>query len=164
MKIEILAAILTVATLSACAETNEFKENSESINSEKESSDYEKVALPPNPELSFIENVEIKGDEISINYHENFSSYKKSNPESDLDAQGYNALWNDAETVEKALYDNAISLFSTQPDLQKLSVTLPTEDEIFSYSVSRNEIEKFIGADENNITLRKEFITEFVEK
>jgi hypothetical protein len=144
MKREFLAAILTVATLSACTETNDFKENSESINIEKESTDYEKVALPPNPDLSFIENVEIKGDEISINFHENFSSYKKANPESDLDTQGYNALWNDTETVEKTLYNNAVSLFSTQPDLQKLSVTLPTEDIIYSYSVSRNEIEKFI--------------------
>jgi hypothetical protein len=60
------------------------------------------------------------------------------------------------------LFEQISDLFGGQSAIEKLSVSLPFEGQIYSYSVKSSEIEKYVEAGKYDDTYRKEFILKFV--
>lgn len=98
-----------------------------------------------------VKTVELEGKTARISYVKNYEEYKKLNPQSGLtkiDLEGY---WESGDAIEKALVDGSARILKKLDYIDNISIILPYKGTTYSISVSKNELEEFVGADFSTI-------------
>ena len=164
MKTIILMGLFTSTLLVGCISDEQLKENKASVEKSFgiQEEENKEVTTPIVNGTNFIENITINGNKMEVKYFKDYKSYKNTNSNSKIDERDYINYWNSDDTIEKVLFEQISDLFGGQSELEILSVTLPFEDQIYSYSVKRSEIEKYLEVEKNDNTYIKEFIRKFV--
>jgi hypothetical protein len=123
---------------------------------------FEELALRTNGG-SFIKNTNLEdGNKGTINFY-TFEELKKDRPDANITKENYKMYFDTGDGLEKILFKAPAYLFDKLPALDQLSVTLPYEGKTYSYDIKREEINDYIGADETDDELRRQFMDAFVE-
>ena len=161
----------TSLLLVGCSDTEEPNETTpveettpteETTTSAIDKAKFEAIIVPRITGISFVETIDIQETEVTIKYFEDFDTYKAATPESNVDEEDYKLYWGSGDAIEKALFKGVSDLMDKEPNINKLNLSLPFQGKHYTYSVERSEVEKYIGADEYNDTLRQEFIIKFI--
>ena len=94
-----------------------------------------------------IKAVTLEQGVATIEYVKNYSEYKELNPQSLLSKSDLESYWESGDAIEKALVDGSVRLLRKMDFLEQTNITLPYKGTVYSISVNKTELEKFIGAD-----------------
>lgn len=98
-----------------------------------------------------IKNVELSGNSAVITYVKDFEEYKSLNPQSGLTKTELENYWENGGEIEKALVDGSVRLMKKLSFIDSVTIVLPFKGVIYSISVNKPDLEKFVGSDFNTI-------------
>lgn len=94
-----------------------------------------------------IKTVTLEQGVATIEYVKDYNEYKELNSQSSLIKSDLESYWESGDAIEKALLDGSVRLLRKMDFLEQADIILPYKGTTYSISVSKTELEKFIGAD-----------------
>lgn len=98
-----------------------------------------------------IKNVELQGKTAKIYYVKDYEEYTQQNPQSTLTQSDLEAYWESGDAIEKALVDGGVRIMKKMDNIDTVSIVLPYKETIYSISVNKNDLEKFVGSNFSTI-------------
>lgn len=95
----------------------------------------------------YIESITYNGDEVTVNYYEDYAAYEEENPNSTMTEEGYEDFWARPSSIEETIFQDSPRQFELEPNLNKINYQLPYQEDDYSYSVERSEVEEYTDLD-----------------
>ena len=151
MKLSVFSMVVFLF-FSCVNETNKSKNTTGGVSTESSKIDELKTEASRLRGGGSIKTVVLNGDEAKITYVSNYEEYKKLNPQSTLTETELKAYWESGDAIEKALIDGSVKIMLKLDFINQVSIILPFNKIVYEISVSKSELEKFIGTDFNSIS------------
>lgn len=94
-----------------------------------------------------IRKAEFNNDTAVIEYASNFNEYKELQPQSTVTKEQWARYWSTGDAVLKALNDGSVRLMREIDELNRVIITIPFEENIYTIDTLRADLENFLGAD-----------------
>lgn len=98
-----------------------------------------------------VKEVKLKGENATISYVKDFKEYKEINPQSSLTETELKSYWATGAALEKGLVDGPVRIMKNLDFVKQVTIILPYKNTTYHLSVSKSELEKFIGKNFNAI-------------
>lgn len=95
---------------------------------------------------TFIKDVNFKETHLEFSYIADYKKFIEYNPFTKISYDHFISYWETNNAKIKALNDSCVRMLRKNPDLYSVSIKLIDLDNIYSISVQRNEVEKFLKA------------------
>lgn len=100
---------------------------------------------------SFIQDIEVGTDNITIAYFANYDAYKQAHPDSQTTAEAYTSFFAGGDQIYQIMMELPVRLFRQFPGTALVDLRLPFEQNTYSVSLTQGEAEQFFGTDLNEI-------------
>ncbi|WP_342436693.1 hypothetical protein NSS79_25675 [Paenibacillus sp. FSL L8-0436] len=101
---------------------------------------------------TFIKEVTVGTDSISVNFFSDFKEYKDANPSSGITNEDYVDYFSTGDQINKLLMQETSRLFKQFPGAASVHMTLPYEGRTYSVALTKGEVESFYNVDFNTLT------------
>jgi hypothetical protein len=92
-----------------------------------------------------IKKAELQNKTALIEYVANFEEYKELQPQSQVTQEHFESYWSSGDAVLKTIIDGGVRLMRKLDFINKVKITLPYKNSIYSIDLDKNEVEKFLG-------------------
>ncbi|WP_322924612.1 hypothetical protein [Paenibacillus campi] len=92
---------------------------------------------------SFLKNVTVGQQDISIAFHSNYKEYKAANPQSGITETDYIEYFSTGDEINKILMEESTRLLKEFPAANEIKMTLPFEGKTYSVDLTKEAAEKF---------------------
>ncbi|WP_312076990.1 hypothetical protein [Chryseobacterium sp.] len=103
---------------------------------------------------TFIKEVNFEERHLEFSYIADYKKFIEHNPLTKISEDHFISYWETGNAKIKALNDGCVRILRKNPDLYSVSIKLMDINDIYSISINRDEIERFLKADfleiENN--------------
>ncbi len=94
---------------------------------------------------SFIKDVNVGKNDISITFFSSFKQYKAANPQSQVTNSDYQDYFSTGDEINKILMEESTRLLKEFPAANEIKMTLPYGGDTYSIDLKKDEAEKFYG-------------------
>ncbi|MEK3698236.1 hypothetical protein NYE33_14840 [Paenibacillus sp. FSL R10-2199] len=101
---------------------------------------------------TFIKEVKVGTDSISVIFFKDFIEYKDANPNSGISNEDYVDYFATGDQINKLLMQETTRLFKQFPGTATVDMTIPYDGETYSVDLTKGEIESFYNVDFSTIT------------
>ncbi len=138
-------------------------ENTSTSNNNQETSEKETIVENETVQIDTLEQLKIEASRLRaggsiksvdllegiavIEYVKDYKEYKKLQPQSGLKEADLLAYWESGNAIKKALVDGSVRLMRKLDFLNGTKVILPYKGKIYTIAITKEELEKFVGAD-----------------
>lgn len=100
---------------------------------------------------SFIQDIVVGTDNITIAYYANYDAYKQAHPDSQTTAEAYTSYFAGGDKIYQIMMELPVRLFRQFPGTALVDLRLPFEQNTYSVSLTQGEAEQFFGTELNEI-------------
>lgn len=101
---------------------------------------------------TFIKEVKVGTDNISVIFFNDFNEYKDANQNSGLTEEDYIDYFSTGDQIHKLLMQETSRLFKQFPGTASVDMTLPYDGKTYSVDLTKGEIESFYNVDFSRLT------------
>ncbi|MES5928116.1 hypothetical protein QCI77_19320 [Bacillus cereus group sp. MG9] len=94
---------------------------------------------------AFIKDMKLNAKEAEITFHDSFSSYKSTKPDSNVTEEQYKQYFSTGDAIEKMLVSEPARLLRQFPDLNAVKMTVPFEGKTYSINLDRKSLNTYLG-------------------
>jgi len=113
---------------------------------------------------SFIKSAELTDGKATIAYTSSYDEYKSINPNSKVTLEQYNNYWETGDAVNKTLMDIPVRLMCQFTSINKVSVTLLSNNKQYTVALDRSTAEKYFSLNLNDLQPKEVFTEKFVNQ
>lgn len=101
---------------------------------------------------SFIKDVNVGTDNITVTFFETYQAYKEANPNSGITNEDYIDYFSTGDQINKLLMEETSRLFKQFPGAASIDMVIPFDGKIYSVALTQGEIEQFYNVDFSTLT------------
>ncbi|WP_438491664.1 hypothetical protein [Paenibacillus sp. IHBB 3054] len=96
---------------------------------------------------TFIKDVNVGTDNITVTFFETYQAYKEANPTSGITKEDYIDYFSTGDQINKLLMEETSRLFAQFPGAASIDMVIPYDGKIYSVALTQGEIERFYNVD-----------------
>ncbi|MHA6529128.1 hypothetical protein [Paenibacillus sp. BAC0078] len=101
---------------------------------------------------TFIKEVAVGTDSISVIFFKDFEEYKDANPNSGITNEDYVDYFATGDQINKLLMQETSRLFKQFPGTAKVDMTIPYDGKTYSVDLTKGEVESLYNVDFSTLT------------
>ncbi|OKP97762.1 hypothetical protein [Paenibacillus sp. P46E] len=101
---------------------------------------------------TFIKEVKVGTDSISVIFFKNFKEYKDANPNSGIKNEDYVNYFATGDQINKLLMQETSRLFKQFPGTATVDMTIPYDGKTYSVDLTKGAVESFYNVDFSTLT------------